>query len=473
MKKKYYWTCAFFLGLLFACNEEDDVLPKIQLVAPTAVSQVRYADDTYPNDSTDIRFVASGAWRAEVHCISPENSEISVSATWLQLSQYAGDSAGEYMLRITTRRNFSGRDRKAKIKISCGGEVVEILVEQRCCKRDGISLQRVQTIRFRDDLGPAYRSCYNTVNREGALYFSYDNDDRVVHIFDEIHGQAPVRDTVFAESYVVNYSFSPELQVKCLQRTSVRENIVDEEEVQYTFMANEQGLPEQVVESHAGYSKAYLLHYTDEKRLQDFRLSASGHHQPYAVHFDYVQNWLQAWEIQEVGDSVARRLSAPESVLYPHHYPTATLNLNPYGLYSFLTNQSYNIFALAGLLGEGSERLLEAIPTATWRPIHYPDQDYFDRYEVVPVFYPDVKQEPNPYGLQPVAYTFDEKGRLSTMTITEHYAYGVTGCEIYVGDELKVEDQPAHGYAYEIKNVKWYKVGEQQNRRTYFIEYQE
>lgn len=473
MKKKYYWTCALFLGLLLACNDDEDYLPQIRLVEPTVLHQVRYADDTRPSDSTDIRFVANGPWQAEVHYPVPETTKATTGAGWLKLNQYAGDAAGEYVLHLTTQRNFSGRDRKAQIRISSGAEVLEIEVEQRCCKRDGMLLQRVQTIRFRDDLGPAYRACYDAVNRVGALYFSYDDEGRVVHIFDEIHGQAPVQDTVFAESYVVDYTSAPDLQVKCLRRRSVGETVVHEEEVQYAFLANDQGLPEQVVESHAGYSKAYLLRYTDDQRLQDFRLSESGHHQPYTVHFDYAKHWLQAWEIQEVGDSVARRLTAPETVLYPHRYPTTTLNLNPYGLYSFLTNQSYNIFALAGFLGEGSEGLLEAIPTASWQPIHYPDQDYFDRYQVVPVFYPDVKQEPKTYGLQPVTYAFDEKGRLSTMTITEHYAYGVTGCEIYVGDELKVEDQPGHGYAYEIKHVQWYKIGEQQNRRTYFIEYQE
>ena len=114
------------LVLLFAaCSSDDDSTKEIVLDKTTPTSQTIYSDETTAKEG--ISFTATENWAAVVNDIS---TRADGRVDWLELSQYNG-GPGTYTLGITIAKNDTGSDRKAEIKIVCGGTTITIIVEQK------------------------------------------------------------------------------------------------------------------------------------------------------------------------------------------------------------------------------------------------------------------------------------------------------------------------------------------------------
>ena len=119
------------LLLLFtACSSDDDPTKEIVLDKTTPTSQTIYSDETSAKEG--ISFTATENWAAVVNDIS---TRAEGRVDWLELSQYNG-GPGTYTLGITIAKNDTGSDRKAEIKIVCGGTTITVIVEQKAVTSD-------------------------------------------------------------------------------------------------------------------------------------------------------------------------------------------------------------------------------------------------------------------------------------------------------------------------------------------------
>lgn len=121
-----------YLSMLFlaviGCSENEDN-KDIVLTNGTQTMQTVYADQT-TGDAGGIHFTAAANWTASVTEMSVQTRNGGSSVDWLTLSAYSG-GAGEYTLAMTISENQTGQDRKAKIEIRCGADVIVITVEQK------------------------------------------------------------------------------------------------------------------------------------------------------------------------------------------------------------------------------------------------------------------------------------------------------------------------------------------------------
>ena len=178
MKKLFLFL--FTVVAFTACDKggEGGSDKDIILSGGTSTTQTVYADQT--GTPGGIRFTSTGAWYAEVSEVAAK-ADAAAGVDWLTLSQYRGDKAGDYTLTMTLTENYTGSDRKAKIRIVCGETVITISVEQKGKTQDGefpdepVAIQKlVSKIRITSTYLPESRVSV----AERTL--TYDDQNRVV-----------------------------------------------------------------------------------------------------------------------------------------------------------------------------------------------------------------------------------------------------------------------------------------------------
>lgn len=117
--------------MLAGCTEEEEN-SGIRLIEGTPSNQTVFADET--TTGGDIHFTTDGAWVAEVTEASTKTEGSDVS--WVSLDKYSGNAAGEYTITVFVRKNYTGADRKAYIRITCGTSII-ITVEQKAVTESG------------------------------------------------------------------------------------------------------------------------------------------------------------------------------------------------------------------------------------------------------------------------------------------------------------------------------------------------
>ncbi len=133
------FSAALVLPLvLFAasCSESNDDGGNddpVKLAPETKPVQQVYADEQ--QGPAPIKFTATGPWTATVAAV-PTKAEGGSEVDWLKLSAYKG-GAGEVSLTMELQPNLTGQDRKAEIRIACGGTVITITVEQKGTTESG------------------------------------------------------------------------------------------------------------------------------------------------------------------------------------------------------------------------------------------------------------------------------------------------------------------------------------------------
>lgn len=140
MKKLFHAVLVLPLVLLaVSCSESNDnggSDESVKLSPETKQEQQVFADDTAA--PAPIKFTAAAPWMVTVVDTTPvqTKTEGGSEVDWLELSAYEGEK-GDVELKMTLSPNYTGADRKAEIRIVCGGTTLTISVEQKATKADG------------------------------------------------------------------------------------------------------------------------------------------------------------------------------------------------------------------------------------------------------------------------------------------------------------------------------------------------
>ncbi len=135
--KKFFRAALALPLVLFAvsCSESNDDGgddKPVKLSPETKQEQQVYADDEQA--PAPIKFTATAPWTATVAEVATKAEAGRVD--WLTLSAYSG-GAGNVSLTMTLSPNYTGQDRKAEIRIACGGTIITITVEQKGTTESG------------------------------------------------------------------------------------------------------------------------------------------------------------------------------------------------------------------------------------------------------------------------------------------------------------------------------------------------
>ncbi len=136
--KKFLRTALVLPLVLFAvsCSESNDDGgddKPVKLSPETKQEQQVYADDKQA--PAPIKFTATAPWTATVAEVQTK-AEAGSEVDWLKLSAYKGNP-GDISLTMTLSPNYTGTDRKAEIRIACGGTIITVTVEQKGTTESG------------------------------------------------------------------------------------------------------------------------------------------------------------------------------------------------------------------------------------------------------------------------------------------------------------------------------------------------
>ena len=178
-KKSVWRLCLSLIALGITSCSKDDAQKNLVLTGGTQTAQTVYADQT--TGTGGIRFTAATEWTATVTDATGTKAGGS-NAEWLTLSAYSG-GAGDHTLTLTLTENRTGKDRKAKIEIVCGGDVITVTVEQKgTTEAGGTPVEQGQKLT---------RAEYTHVSSEDPDYydkfiltFAYNADGRLAEMHD-------------------------------------------------------------------------------------------------------------------------------------------------------------------------------------------------------------------------------------------------------------------------------------------------
>lgn len=115
---------------LASCSKDNgDETPKNIEITGGNTTQEVFADNTQGKEG--VKFTTTGAWTSSI--VPTTKAE---TADWVSIDPASGDKAGDYTINIIFTPNYTGENRKAEIKISCGGTVITITVEQKGLTED-------------------------------------------------------------------------------------------------------------------------------------------------------------------------------------------------------------------------------------------------------------------------------------------------------------------------------------------------
>ena len=261
-------NCLFTIGCLFmlflgmaGCSENEEN-KDIVLTDGTQTTQTVYADQT-TGDAGGICFTAVSDWTATVTEVATSTKAGGSSVDWLTLSAYSG-GPGEYTLTMTISENLTGQDRKAKIEIRCGADVITITVEQKGTTEEG---ETPVPVPQGDRLS---RMEYTSVSSENPDYytkiiltFAYNNEGRLAEMHDIAYygdGQAYYSD----DSYTFTYETGKISIVKGGDEYS--------EPCSYTALLNADGYVstfyQNPTDSYSTTTKAWFFNYDANGYLQ-------------------------------------------------------------------------------------------------------------------------------------------------------------------------------------------------------------
>lgn len=116
--------------LMFSACSDDDKGDSTIIIAKDQQNQTAFADDT---DKT-IRFTATQDWRTEVDYSGTKATD--AAEKWVTLDPPSGE-AGEVTVKVTLSTNYTGKDRRAVIRIVCGSTTITITIEQKGLDEEG------------------------------------------------------------------------------------------------------------------------------------------------------------------------------------------------------------------------------------------------------------------------------------------------------------------------------------------------
>ena len=279
MKKIFYYVSALLLAgaLSWSCSDDDNDggdggngKGGIVLDKGTQTEQVVYANDK-SGKNEGIKFTAQGPWKAEVKEVSTKaDAAAAPTVDWLALSQYSGDKAGDYTITLTLKQNFTGKTRKAEIRIICGDTVITITIEQKAEKEDGKKLRRVESVTYRETYGDGYKEVSHENDFEQTYTYSYDEQGRVARV-DIVQNDAVSGAKVESSTYRFDYHIVGEITVDHHREyyyvDGNGQKHEDSSDEKYFLTLNEQGNVVRIKESDDYDEGDTQIGYTADGRL--------------------------------------------------------------------------------------------------------------------------------------------------------------------------------------------------------------
>ncbi len=369
---------------------------------------------------------------------------------WLTLSAYSG-GAGEVSLTMELKPNLTGKDRKAEIRISCGGVTITITVEQKGITESG----------GKPEPGPAgyalvesieadyFVGCKDKYNRNTANYvFRYDNQNRIAEY--EITEYDYYNDEGKREldnKYTTRFDYTIQGEIR-LTETETDGNSDYSETETYRILLDDQGRAARFKEDgNDGYADSTItFSYNDEGRLARISYSSSEYEE-----MTYQNGVLtKVFHYDEYGTD--EEFIFPSDAFSDH--PNDRLNIDPNWLVFTDPVEPERMLPVLRLTGKSCDRLTLWLPN---------DDDDLCRNVI------DCYPEPNAnvhetddyyeHERGRLQYTFNDDGTIATIVqpitcIQMRYEY-----DIVSGSELYYPKDPEGGYKATIKNEKTSEVG--------------
>ena len=134
MKQIISWLLCLFC--IISCTDDDESNSSIQ-IPKNDRQQTIFADATSLSHS--LAFTTTAAWSSRVEYVADESdvpNPYNLSNRWVNLGRTQG-GAGQHVLDISFKKNYSGKDREAKVFIECEGARAIILIKQLAIEADG------------------------------------------------------------------------------------------------------------------------------------------------------------------------------------------------------------------------------------------------------------------------------------------------------------------------------------------------
>lgn len=475
MKKIIYLAeCLLLTGALcWSCSDDDNDggsgTGGVVLDKDTQTEQVVYANDKGINNE-GIKFSTQGPWKAEVEeVISKADATTAKTVEWLTLSQYSGDQAGDYTITLTLKQNFTGKTRKAVIRIICGDTEITITVEQKAEKEDGVKLRRVKSVNHTVTYGAGYAECNYGDRGEKATYtYSYDEQGRVAKVVELFEASDTEGST---NTYLFDYHIVGEITVDRHHADyyvdSDGQKHEGESDEKYLLTLNEQGNVVNINESDYYNNTETKVGYTEDGRLGKlWEDKEYGWHETYF----YTDGLLTKAEFSGRDEDDIQEFSVNQ--LYPNRYPATGTNIdfNAF-LFEIGDDDIAHILFQMGLLGKCSDCLMEIggysdDEVATERGQRYtePGKVYHETKRYI--------KWPEEETVLPVKYEFDSDKYVTKFSYEDPYELWEESYEIHVGYELEDPHDPDWGYKYTIKTIYNKLLRSEKNTYTYTVVYE-
>lgn len=483
MKKIFYYVSALLLAgaLSWSCSDDDNDggdggngKGGIVLNKGTQTEQVVYANDK-SGKNEGIKFTAQGPWKAEVKEVSTKAyAEAAPTVDWLALSQYSGDKAGDYTITLTLKQNFTGKTRKAEIRIICGDTVITITIEQKAEKEDGKKLRRVESVTYRKTYGDGYKEVNDDDDFEQTYTYSYDEQGRVARVVVKADASATERET---DTYQFDYHIVGEITVDHHREyyyvDGSGQKHEDSSDEKYFLTLNEQGNVVRIKESDDYDEGDTQIGYTADGRLAKLWEENDKDGYSWYTKLYYTDGLLTKGEFWERYSSDSTEIQEFDAnVLYPHRYPSNGTNIdfNAF-IFAIGADNVEEILYQIGLFGKGSDCLMEI---GIW-------DEYDELNEMVPIYREPNKVHkytkkyikwPEEERILPMEYEFDGDKFVTKFWYEEPYELWERSYEVHVGNELENPLHPEMGYKYDTKYSEPVKLRSEKNTYTYTVVYE-
>jgi len=467
MKKIIYFAeCLLLAGALcWSCsdddNDDDSGNGGVVLDKDTQTEQVVYANDKGTNDE-GIKFTTQGPWKAEVEeVISRAEATTAKTVEWLTLSQYSGDQAGDYTITLTLKQNFTGKTRKAVIRIICGDTEIIITVEQKAEKEDGVKLRRVKSVNFTETYGTGYAEYEGNKGEKATYTYFYDEQGRVAKVVEHWDESDSEKKT---NTYLFDYHIVGEITVDRHHKYNGQES----ESEKYLLTLNEQGNVVNIKGINDYDDPNIKIGYTEDGRLgklwEDKDISW------YEKYF-YTDGLLTKAEFFEEGyEPEIQEISVDQ--LYSHRYSATGTNIdfNAF-IFGIGENDIEAILLQIGLLGKCSDCLMEIGGYSDYDMAYSERQRYTEPDKV---YYETRKyiKWPEEKTVLPVKYEFDNDKYVTKFSYQDPYELWEESYEIHVGHELENPHEPYWGYRYTVKTIYDKRLSSEKNTYTYTVVYE-
>ncbi len=483
MKKIFYYVSALLLAgaLSWSCSDDDNDggdggngKGGIVLDKGTQTEQVVYANDK-SGKNEGIKFTAQGPWKAEVKEVSTKaDAEAAPTVDWLALSQYSGDKAGDYTITLTLKQNFTGKTRKAEIRIICGDTVITITIEQKAEKEDGKKLRRVESVTYRKTYGDGYKEVNDDDDFEQTYTYSYDEQGRVARVVVKADASATERET---DTYQFDYHIVGEITVDHHREyyyiDGSGQKHEDSSDEKYFLTLNEQGNVVRIKESDDYDEEDTQIGYTVDGRLAKLWEENDKDGYSWYEKFYYTDGLLTKGEFWERYSSDSTEIQEFDAnVLYPHRYPSNGTNIdfNAF-IFAIGADNVEEILYQIGLFGKGSDCLIEIgeySEDGDWRE---PIPNYSEPNKVYTYKKKYIKWPGEEIAL-PMKYEFDGDKFVTKFWYEEPYELWERSYEVHVGNELENPLHPEMGYKYDTKYSEPVKLRSEKNTYTYTVVYE-